>query len=70
MSFVYLYFYTFYFLVNIVFMNLFIAIILDGYNQSQLKESRLVNADTLERFRDVWSDFDPDVSISGNSGQA
>lgn len=43
-------------------MNLFIAIILQGFEETQKKELRLFNNDSLSKFRLIWAEFDPDAS--------
>jgi len=48
------------FIVNLVFLKIFIAIILDGYNAMQIQDTRLFNTDMNDRFREVWAEFDPD----------
>ena len=47
---------------NIIFLNLFIAIILEGYEETQEKDSRLFNQQTQDHFRQVWSKYDPDAT--------
>jgi hypothetical protein len=49
--------------VNLIFLNLFIAIILEGFVETQVKETRLVNQEVLNYYREVWSKYDPDVSF-------
>jgi hypothetical protein len=56
-----LYFFSFILVVKLIFLNLFIAIILEGYNDTQIKDERLFNSDSLATYRSVWSKFDPDV---------
>jgi len=58
----YLFFYSYYLLVALIFLNLFIAIILDGYQETRNKESRAFNQDCLNQFREVWSEFDPEAT--------
>lgn len=59
----FLFFVSFMFVVSLVFLKLFIAIILDGYSKTQEQDTRLFNNDVKEHFREVWADFDPYVSI-------
>jgi hypothetical protein len=49
------------FVVNLIFLKIFIAIILQGYNDMQTQDGRLFNIDMNEKFRDTWTEFDPDV---------
>ena len=45
-----------------IFLQLFIAVILQGYDDTQMQESRLFNIDMSTRFREVWADFDPQAT--------
>lgn len=40
-------------------LKLFIAVILQSYNDIKIKEERLFNSEMLEKFIDTWKDFDP-----------
>eukprot|EP00347_Sterkiella_histriomuscorum_P011811 403371009 len=55
----YIFYYSYILLVNLIFLNLFIAIILQGYEDTQQKESKLFNQECLDNFRNAWSKFDP-----------
>jgi hypothetical protein len=57
-----LYFYSYLLVVKLVFLNLFVAVILDGFDVVSLQESRTLNSDVLERVREAWGDFDPQAS--------
>ena len=48
--------------VNLIFLNLFIAIILQGFDDTNAKEQRLFKLETLEKFRDAWAKFDPEAT--------
>ena len=50
------------FIVSLVFLKLFIAIILDGYDKTQIQDTRLFNNEMKDRFREVWAEFDPDAT--------
>ncbi len=54
------YFISYMFIVNLIFLKIFIAIILDGYNATQIQDRRLFNTDMNDRFREVWAEFDPE----------
>ena len=56
------FFISYYFIVDLIFVQLFIAIILQGYQKVIIRESKMFNHDTLEHFRHTWSDFDHDAS--------
>lgn len=57
-----IFFISYLFIVNLVFLKLFIAIILKGYEQAQIQGQRLFNDEINEKFRKVWSEFDPDAT--------
>jgi len=40
--------------VKLVFLNLFIAVILEGFDTMNIQESRILNSDVLEHFRESW----------------
>ena len=50
--------YSFIFLIILIFMNLFIAIILQGYSDVQESVSKTFNNDQKEEFIEAWSKFD------------
>ncbi len=56
------FFISFMFLVSLVFLKLFIAIILEGYKETQTQDTRLFNNDMNQHFREIWAEFDQDVS--------
>ncbi|TNV88156.1 hypothetical protein FGO68_gene6076 [Halteria grandinella] len=58
----YIFFISFFFMVGLVFLKLFIAIILEGYMKTQVQDTRAFNNDIREHFREVWADFDPDAT--------
>lgn len=53
---------SYFFIVGLVFLKLFIAIILDGYMLTIVQDTRLFNNDKRERFREIWAQFDPDAT--------
>lgn len=57
----YAFFVSYYFIVSLIFLQLFIAVILQGYDDTQVQESRLFNNDMNTAFRQAWSDYDPEV---------
>ena len=60
----YLYFNSFVLLVSLIFLNLFIAIILKGFDDMNQKNSMVLQEDDLEHFKETWAQFDTDVSLS------
>lgn len=56
------YFVSFTFLVALVFLKLFIAIIIQGYEQTEIQDTRLFNVEMKEKFKEVWAEFDPDAT--------
>ena len=59
-----IYFMTFYFMVPLIFLNLFIAIILEGFEQTSKKESSAIQEEDMDQIMRVWAKFDQDVSCS------
>lgn len=53
---------SFFLFVNLIFLNLFIAIVLQGFADTMEKEQRLFNQDILGQFSEIWSEFDPDAT--------
>lgn len=54
------YFFLSYILViMLIFLNLFVAVILQGFEETDQKNSRKFNAETTDQFRDAWARFDP-----------
>ena len=45
--------------VSFIFLNLFIAIILESFNSTQVEEGLKVGAKTMAIFNDLWTEFDP-----------
>ena len=54
--------FTFVLFVSLIFLNLFIAIILQGFDETSQREKTQFNSDTMDNFREVWSRFDPDAT--------
>lgn len=57
-----IYFMTYYFMVPLIFLNLFIAIILEGFEQTSKKESSAIQDEDLDKFVKVWAKYDKEVS--------
>ena len=55
------FFISFQLIVTFIFLNLFIAIILEGFAQSVEAENMKVSEAAAATFKAVWSEFDPDV---------
>jgi len=58
----YAFFTSYTFIVNLIFLQLFIAVILQGYDDTQVQEARLFNNEMSRIFREKWSDFDPQAT--------
>lgn len=58
----YIFFSSYILLVSMIFLNLFIAIILNGYFQTTEREKQVINSNLLENYRDAWAVFDPDAT--------
>ena len=55
----FMYHMSFQIIVSQVFLNIFIAIILQGYFQAMEQEKQTINKAVLEQYRDAWSKHDP-----------
>ena len=60
--FAYPFFLSFQLIVTFIFLNLFIAIILDGFAESKEAEQMVVNQDMMQQFQKLWSKYDPEAS--------
>jgi hypothetical protein len=58
-SFAYIYFIGFQLIFSIVFLNLFIAVILEGFSESSKTEHSLIKQSSLDHFKYLWAKFDP-----------
>lgn len=56
------YFISFMFVIRLIFLKLFIALIIDGFKNTQSQDGRLFNNAQRERFRQVWAEFDPNAT--------
>jgi len=56
------YFFTYLVIVTLIFLNLFVAIILNGYFDTRDQESHSLNGEVLGVFKESWSKFDPDAT--------
>lgn len=54
-----MFFLAFYIVMPLIFLNLFVAILLDGYEAVSKSMSTLLSEDELDRFEVCWSKFDP-----------
>lgn len=56
------YFYSFTLIIGMVFLRLFIAIVLQAFQETSEHNSKFMNSDLTNRFRDIWAQFDPDAT--------
>ena len=56
----YFYFISFMLIVSLVFLNLFIAIILEGFFNTTQADQMRIGEMAIDEFKDVWKEFDPD----------
>lgn len=56
------YFFSYTLIICMIFLRLFIAIILQAFQEVAEKENKFMSTSITDRFRDVWSDFDPDAT--------
>jgi len=54
--------FSFLVLVILIFLNLFIAIIVDGYRSSVERNKKMFNSEMKEKFREAWSKYDQDAT--------
>lgn len=54
-------------IVPLIFLNLFIAIILEGFEETNKKVKTLLQEEEFSNFRECWANFDKDVSGGYNS---
>jgi len=54
------YFFLFSFLISIVFLSLFIAIVMSGHFATNTDGKRAEMIEIIKNYKNVWSDFDPD----------
>ncbi len=57
-----MYFFSFSLIVTIVFLNLFVAIILQGFEDTESRENSFIDDKVISGFRLAWSQFDPEGS--------
>lgn len=50
------------FVIRLIFLKLFIALIIDGFKNMQSQDTRLFNNHVREHFRTVWAEFDPNAT--------
>ncbi len=53
---------TFMLFVPLIFLDLFIAIILEGFEVMSKNVNVIISEDELEKFRDCWVEYDNNVS--------
>ena len=58
------YFFSFELIVVLVFMRLFIAITITAFQETNERDNKFMNSHLSDHFREIWSGFDPDVSVS------
>eukprot|EP00347_Sterkiella_histriomuscorum_P008485 403344914 len=57
-----IYFFSYVVLVDLLYLKLFIAIILQGFHDITEKDNKLLNSDHSDHFREIWSVFDPNAT--------
>ena len=57
-----IFFVSFILVVTLIFLNLFIAIILQVFNTTSQKSNLIINEESLEDFADKWSKYDPNAT--------
>lgn len=46
-------------MVTFIFLNLFIAIILEGFSNTSDAEDLRISEDTISYYKNIWKDYDP-----------
>lgn len=57
-----MYFVLFQLIVSIIFLNLFVAVILNGFTNSNEEEGFEIFKNNLAHFKRIWKSFDPDAT--------
>jgi hypothetical protein len=57
-----IYFMSFVFFINLLYLKLFIAIILQGFQDTTEKDNKFFNSERTDKFREAWAKFDPNVN--------
>ncbi len=57
-----IYFYSYFLVMNLVLLKLFIAIICQVFDDIRSKDKQLFNQDKVDDFRDAWQEYDPDAT--------
>eukprot|EP00347_Sterkiella_histriomuscorum_P013804 403363301 len=55
-----IYFYSYILVVQLIYLKLFIAIILQGFQDTTERDNKLLDQEASDRFREVWANYDPD----------
>jgi hypothetical protein len=55
----FVYFMLFHLMVTVIFLNLFVAVILNGFSNSNEEESFQIFKVQIEKFKKIWQEFDP-----------
>ena len=58
-----LFFFSYFILIGLIMLKLFIAVILQAYNDIKLKDDKVFNDEMLSIFIRCWQDFDPEVRL-------
>jgi hypothetical protein len=58
----YIFFGSYLIMITLVFLNLFIAIILNGYFETRDQEGQALSSDLMTSFKDGWAKFDQDAT--------
>lgn len=57
-----LYFYSYFLLMSLILLKLFIAIILEAYDNIKKSDGKLFNEEKIEKFNETWVKYDPDAT--------
>jgi hypothetical protein len=57
-----LFLFSFVFLITLVFLNLFVAIILNGYFETRNDIKQEINKEIIDEFKSAWANLDPNAT--------
>lgn len=58
------YFFSYTLIIGMVFLRLFIAIILQTFQDITERDRKFINSELSDHYKDIWAFYDPDVKKS------
>ncbi len=56
-----IFFYSYVLIMSMIFIKVFIAVVLQNFQETVQKDSKFLSSELSDNFREVWSNFDPNV---------